>query len=73
MDAENNNSIQCLLVKDILSTIENLYRLSNNEREAIKIQDEFYRIYQLNDLNALQHFHDQLDILSEDNQTPSIN
>ena len=73
MDAENNNSIQCLLVKDILNTIENLYRLSNNEREAIKIQDEFYRIYRLNDLNALQHFHDQLDILSEDNQTQSIN
>lgn len=72
MDAENNNSIQCILVKDILNTIENLYHRNNNEREAIKIQDEFYRIYSLNDLEELKHFHDQLDILAEDNRTQSV-
>lgn len=64
MDAQNSSSIQQKLVVDILNNIENLYKKSN-KREATKIQDEFYEIYQQNDLEKLQKFHKHLDIIVE--------
>jgi putative GTP pyrophosphokinase len=47
-----------------LNDIENLYKLCN-KREVEKIQDEFYRIYALNDIEQLKRFHAQLDIIAE--------
>lgn len=41
MDAQNSSQTQSNLVKDILLSIENLYKISN-KREVEKIQDEFY-------------------------------
>lgn len=64
MDAQNSSQLQLNLVSDILNNIENLFKLSN-QREVVKIQDEFYRIYATNDLQQLKHFHKQLDIISE--------
>lgn len=64
MDAQNSSQIQINLVTDILNNIENLYKLSN-KREVVKIQDEFYKIYALNDLEQLKRFHTQLDIIAE--------
>lgn len=64
MDAQNSSQLQMNLVADILNNIENLFKLSS-QREAIKIQDEFYRIYATNDLQQLKRFHNQLDIISE--------
>ncbi len=64
MDAQNSSLSQLKLVEDILNNIENLYRISN-KREVNKIQDEFYRIYQMHDITKLKQFHRQLDIISE--------
>lgn len=64
MDAQNSFQIQANLVSDILNTIQNLYHLAN-KREIIKIQDEFYRIYESNDIERLKRFHKQLDIIAE--------
>lgn len=64
MDAQISSQIQIKLVTDILNSIENLYKMSN-KREVAKIQDEFYRIYALNDLQQLKRFHTQLDIIAE--------
>ena len=44
--------------------IENLYRVES-EREVRKIQDEFYRIYSLHNIDELDRFAKQLDILAE--------
>lgn len=65
MDAEIDSQIQANLVRDILSDIESLYKLEN-KREAVKIQDEFYRIFAMHDIRELTRFHDQLDLLAED-------
>ncbi len=65
MDAEIHSRIESNLVKDILQNIEGLYEL-DNEREAEKIQNEFYQIYRKNDLSELKRFHDNLDRLAED-------
>ena len=64
MDAQNSMLHQSNLVADILNNIENLYRYSN-KREVAKIQDEFYRIYKIKDLEKLERFHRELDIIAE--------
>lgn len=64
MDAQNSSQMQSNLVKDILNSIENLYKLSN-KREVMKIQDEFLRVFRTKDLQQLQRFHRQLDIIAE--------
>ncbi|MCD7867150.1 MAG: GTP pyrophosphokinase family protein [Clostridiales bacterium] len=64
MDAQNSYQMQTNLVKDILNNIENLYRVSS-EREVLKIQNEFLRVFKTGDLRQLERFHRQLDIIAE--------
>ena len=64
MDAQNSSQMQSNLVKDILNNIENLYKVSN-KREVMKIQDEFLRVFRTKDLQQLERFHRQLDIIAE--------
>ena len=64
MDAQNSLQLQSNLVKDILNNIENLYKLSN-KREVMKIQDEFLRVFKTKDLQQLERFHRELDIIAE--------
>ena len=51
MDAQNSSQMQSNLVSDILSNIENLYKLTN-KREVAKIQDEFLRVYETKDCSS---------------------
>lgn len=64
MDAQNSSQMQSNIIKDILNNIENLYKIAN-KREVMKIQDEFLRVYNTKDLQRLQRFHRQLDIIAE--------
>lgn len=64
MDAQNSFRIQANIVSDILNNIQNLYRVAN-KREIVKIQDEFYRIYIMNDIDQLERFNKQLDMIAE--------
>lgn len=71
MDAQNSSQMQSNLVMDILSNIENLYKLTN-KREVAKIQDEFLRVYEAKDLQQLERFHRQLDIIAESYRAQSV-
>ncbi len=71
MDAQNAFKRQAKVVADILNTIQNMYRVANS-REMAKIQDEFYQIYSMNNLEQLERFHKQLDTLAEGYRTQSI-
>lgn len=64
MDAQISSQIEKRLVVDILNNIENIFRLSS-EREVIKIQDEFYKVYEKGDLDELRRFHRELDTIAE--------
>ena len=64
MDAQRFRQTEVELVQSILTSIENLYRVES-EREVRKIQDEFYRIYSLHNIDELDRFAKQLDILAE--------
>ncbi len=72
MDAQNSSQLQSNLIKDILTNIENLYKVSN-QREVMKIQDEFLRVFKTKDLQQLERFHRQLDIISEGYHAQAVN
>lgn len=64
MEAQNSFQIKANIVSEILNNIQNLYKVAN-KREVVKIQDEFYKIYESNDLERLRMFSRQLDIITE--------
>ncbi len=72
MDAQNFFSIKASVVSDILTNIQNLYKVAN-KREVVKIQDEFFRIYETGDLEQLERFSKELDIISEGYRAQSLN
>lgn len=72
MDAQNSNRRKANIVSDILNNIENLYHVAN-KREVGKIQDEFYRVYESDDIRLLERFNKQLDILSESYRAQTLN
>jgi putative GTP pyrophosphokinase len=71
MDAQNSFRIKANVVTDILNNIQNLYKVAN-KREVSKIQDEFYKIYQTEDVEQLERFNKQLDIISEGYRAQAI-
>lgn len=72
MDAQNSFNLKANIVADILTNIQNLYHVAN-KREVIKIQDEFYRIYKSGDIEQLERFNKELDIISEGYRAQSLN
>lgn len=71
MDAQNSFQKKANMVSEILHTMQNLYKVAN-KHEVIKIQDEFYKIYETGDMESLEHFNKQLDIIAEGYRAQSI-
>lgn len=71
LDAQNSFNIKANMVADILTNIQNLYKIAN-KREVIKIQDEFFRIYNQGDLDELSKFNRELDMISEGYRAQSL-
>jgi len=64
MDAQNSFQIKANIIADILNSIENLYSVAN-KREIVKIQDEFFKVYKQDDIEKLERFSKELDIIAE--------
>jgi len=71
MDAQNSFTIKANIVADILTNIQNLYRVANKQ-DVVKIQDEFFRIYQIGDQDELMQFSKELDTISERYRAQSL-
>lgn len=71
LDAQNAFSVKANLISDILHNLQNLYRVGNRQ-EVQKIQEEFYKIYEQNDMEQLIHFGHQLDIIAEGHGAQSL-
>ncbi len=71
MDAQNSFNRKAVLVADILTNIQNLYKIAN-KKEVVKIQDEFFRVYQEADLSKLEHFGKDLDVIAEGYRAQSL-
>ena len=62
--AQSSFETRATLVEEILGSIQNMFGVAN-DREIEKIQNEFYKIYQSNDLEGLKRFRREVDILAE--------
>ena len=71
MDAQNSFNIKASVVSEILTTIQNLYKVAN-KREVVRIQEEFFRIYNEGDLNELARFGKELDVIAESYRAQSL-
>ncbi len=71
MDAQDSLQLKDNIVSDILTNVQNLYKVAN-KREIIKIQDEFLKIYKDGDLYELEKFRKELDIISESYRAQSL-
>jgi putative GTP pyrophosphokinase len=71
MDAQNSFTIKANIVADILNNIQNLYKVANKQ-EVIKIQDEFFRVYQKGSREQLEKFAHELDMISQRYQAQSL-
>ncbi len=71
MDAQTIFTLRSSLVADILNNIQNLYKVAN-KREIIKIQDEFFKIYETEELERLEKFAKELDVISEGYRAQSL-
>ncbi len=71
MDAQNSFTIKANIVADILTNIQNLYKVANKQ-EVIKIQDEFFKIYQTGDREELEKFSKNLDLISQRYRAQSL-
>ncbi len=71
LDAQNSFNIQANMVSEILTNIQNLYKVAN-KREVVRIQEEFFRIYNEEDMNELARFGKQLDVIAESYRAQSL-
>jgi len=71
MDAQNTFTIKANIVADILTNIQNLYKVASKQ-EVIKIQDNFFRIYQDGDQDELESFSRELDLISQRYRAQSL-
>lgn len=71
MDAQYFYNIKANTVSEILTAIQNLYKVAN-KREVVKIQEEFFKIYSEGDLNELERFNRELDVIAEGYRAQSL-
>lgn len=71
VDAQNAFKIKASIVADILNNIQNLYKVAN-KREVLKIQDEFLKLYGTGDVELLEKFNHELDVISEGYRAQSL-
>ncbi len=71
MDAQDSFQYKANLVADILTNMQNLYKVAN-KREIKKIQDEFFKIYNEGVIEGLERFNKELDILAEGYKAQSL-
>ena len=64
MDAQNSFRIKANIITEILNLMQNLYK-NANKKEILKIQEKFYRVYKLDDIDSLTSFLKELDIIAE--------
>ncbi|MBO7336296.1 MAG: GTP pyrophosphokinase family protein [Lachnospiraceae bacterium] len=71
LDAQASFNYKANRVADILTNIQNLYNIANKQ-EIVRIQEEFFRVYAMDDMNELSKFARELDLLSESYKAQSL-
>lgn len=72
LDAQSSFQDKSNIVADILNNIQNISQVSNDAKEVKKVQDEFYLLWEKNDLEDLKMFNKHLDIIAENYKAQSL-
>ncbi len=71
VDAQKSMHQNDVIITEILHNINSLYGVAN-KREIDKIQTEFYRLYESNDMEMLNRFGNELDVIAEGYRVQSL-
>lgn len=71
LDAQSSFTKKANLVSDILHSLQNLYKIGNRN-EVERIQNEFYEVYEQDNIELLTHFGQQLDMIAEGHGAQSL-
>lgn len=72
MDAQDSFQFKSSVVADILNNIQNISKVSNDDEEITKIQDEFYMLWEKGDIDELVEYNKRLDSVAENYKAQSI-
>lgn len=72
MDAQDSFQFKSSIIADILNNIQNISKVSKDDEEITKIQDEFYKLWENGDIDALVNFNRHLDMIAENYRAQSL-
>lgn len=72
MDAQDSFQFKSSIIADILNNIQNISKVSNDDEEVTKIQDEFYLLWEQGDIDTLVDFNVRLDAVAENYKAQSL-
>lgn len=72
MDAQDSFQFKSSIIADILNNIQNISKVSNDEGEITKIQDEFYLLWEKGNIDELVAYNRRLDGIAENYKAQSI-
>lgn len=72
-DAQASFSFNSKLIADILGNIQSIKQIPEYEHEVKEIQDEFYKLWEQNDMEKLMILSSRLDSLAENQQVQRLN
>lgn len=72
VEAQSMFREKSVIINEILNNIRNISKINNNSLEVVKIQEEFYDLYDAGDLESLKRFSNKLDKIAENYRAQSI-
>ncbi len=72
VEAQSMFREKSVIINDILNNIRNISKINNNSVEVVKIQEEFYNLYDSGDFEKLKKFSNKLDKIAENYRAQSI-
>lgn len=72
LDAQDSFRFKSNIIADILNNIQNISNVIENDTEIIQIQDEFYQLWEMGDVEQLKDFNAKLDIIAENYKAQSL-
>lgn len=72
MDAQDSFQFKSSIIADILNNIQNISKVSEDDEEITRIQDEFYQFWEKGNIDDLVDFNRRLDLIAENYRAQSL-
>lgn len=72
LDAQDSFQFKSSVIADILNNIQNISKVSGDDQEIARIQDEFYMLWEKGNIDDLVAYNRRLDMLAENYKAQSL-